>query len=69
MHERFPHLPAALQLQGESFRIRITDAMEALLRTIAEETPVILVVDDFHLADDASVAVVHLLVRRFERSG
>ena len=67
VHEHFPHLPAAIQLQGESFRIRITDAMETLLRAIAEETPVILVVDDLHLADDASVAVVHLLVRRFER--
>ena len=66
VHEHFPHLPTTLQLQGESFRIRITDAMEALLRTIAEETPVILVVDDFHMADDASAAVVHLLARRFE---
>ena len=67
VHEHFPHLPVPLQLQGESFRIRITDAMEALLRTIVEETPVMMVVDDFHLADDASVSVVHLLVRRFER--
>ena len=67
VHEQFPHLPPAIQLQGESFRIRITDAMETLLRAIAEETPVILVVDDLHLADDASVAVVHLLVRRFDR--
>jgi DNA-binding SARP family transcriptional activator len=67
VHEHFPHLPDAIQLQGESFRIRITDAMETLLRAIAEETPVILVVDDLHIADDASVAVVHLLVRRFER--
>ncbi len=67
VREWFPHLPPSLQLQGESFRIRITDAMEALLRTIADETPVLLVVDDFHLADDASVAVVHLLVRRFEQ--
>jgi len=67
VHEHFPHLPPAIQLQGESFRIRITDGMETLLRAIAEETPVMLVVDDLHLADDASVAVVHLLVRRFER--
>ncbi|HOX20319.1 MAG TPA: AAA family ATPase [Gemmatimonadales bacterium] len=67
VREWFPHLPESHQLQGESFRIRVTDAMEALLRTIAEETPVLLVVDDFHLADDASVAVVHLLVRRFEQ--
>ena len=67
VNDHFRHLPATLDLQGESFRIRITDAMEALLRTIAEETPVMLVVDDFHMTDDASVAVVHLLVRRFER--
>jgi DNA-binding SARP family transcriptional activator len=66
LREQFPNLPAALQLQGESFRIRITDAMEALLRTIAEETAVMLVVDDFHMADDASLSVIHLLARRFE---
>jgi DNA-binding SARP family transcriptional activator/type II secretory pathway predicted ATPase ExeA len=66
VHEHFPHLPASLPLQGESFRIRVTDAMESLLRTIAEETAVILVVDDFHLADDASAGVIHLLAHRFE---
>lgn len=65
--EQFRHLPPALELQGESFRIRITDAMESLVRTVAEETAVMLVVDDFHMADDASAAVVHLLVRRFEQ--
>jgi len=67
VHEHFPHLPEAMQLQGESFRIRVTDAAEALLRTIAEETPVMIVVDDFHMADDASVSVLHLLARRFEQ--
>lgn len=67
LREQFRNLPPALELHGESFRIRVTGAMEALLRTIAEETPVMLVVDDFHMADDASVSVVHLLARRFER--
>ncbi len=66
LREQFRNLPTALQLQGESFRIRITDAMEALLRTIAEETAVMLVIDDFHMADDASLSVIHLLARRFE---
>ncbi len=66
VREQFPHLPPALQLQGESFRIRVTDAMEILLRTIAVETAVMLVVDDFHMADDASLSVIHLLARRFE---
>ncbi len=66
LREQFPSLPPSLQLHGESFRIRVTDAMESLLRTIAEETPVMLVVDDFHMADDASLSVIHLLARRFE---
>ncbi|MEZ4411572.1 MAG: AAA family ATPase [Gemmatimonadales bacterium] len=66
LREQFPSLPPSLQLHGESFRIRVTDAMESLLRTIAEETAVMLVVDDFHMADDASLSVVHLLARRFE---
>lgn len=67
VHDHFRTLPTPLQLTGESFRIRITDAMEALLQSIAEEVPVILVVDDFHLADDASASVIHLLARRFEK--
>jgi len=67
LRDQFRNLPPTLELHGESFRIRVTDAMEGLLRTIAEETAVMLVVDDFHLADDASVSVVHLLARRFER--
>jgi len=66
LREQFPSLPPSLQLHGESFRIRVTDAMESLLRTIAEETAVMLVVDDFHMADDASLSVIHLLARRFE---
>ena len=35
-----------------------------MLEALNESMPVILVVDDFHLADDASLAVLHLLLRR-----
>lgn len=66
LREQFPSLPSSLQLHGESFRIRVIDAMEALLRAIAEEAAVMIVVDDFHMADDASLAVIHLLAHRFE---
>jgi hypothetical protein len=31
---------------------------------VGEEHPVILVVDDLHLADDASLSVLHLVLRR-----
>ena len=35
-----------------------------MLTTIVEEHPIILVVDDLHLADEASLAVLHLVMRR-----
>jgi tetratricopeptide (TPR) repeat protein/GTPase SAR1 family protein len=66
VRERFPNLPTPIDLHGESFRIRLTDAVHQLILAVAEESPLILVVDDLHIADDASAAVVHLLVRRLE---
>ena len=61
---RFSGLPPVPDTQGETARIRLSEAMHQLVTTIAEEHPVILVVDDVHLADDVSVAVLHLLMRR-----
>ncbi len=49
---------------GETARLRLTEAVHELCSAVAEEHPVILVVDDVHLADDASVAVLHLVMRR-----
>jgi DNA-binding SARP family transcriptional activator/tetratricopeptide (TPR) repeat protein/GTPase SAR1 family protein len=66
VRERFPSLPSPIDLHGESFRIRLTDAVHQLILAVAEESPLILVVDDLHIVDDASAAVVHLLVRRLE---
>lgn len=66
VRERFSNLPTPIDLHGESFRIRLTDAIHQLILAVAEESPLILVVDDLHIADDASAAVVHLLVRRLE---
>jgi len=61
---RFPGLPEPVDSQGESARIRLTEAFLQMLTTIIEEHPVILVVDDLHLADEASLAVLHLVMRR-----
>ena len=59
-----PHLPPARDSEGEAARLRLTEAVHQLATAVAEEHPLILVVDDVHLADDASVAVLHLLMRR-----
>ena len=64
VRQRFPGLPPSIDSQGETARVRLAEAMYALVLAIAEEHPVILVVDDLHLADDASLAVLHLVIRQ-----
>jgi DNA-binding SARP family transcriptional activator/tetratricopeptide (TPR) repeat protein len=64
VRQRFPSIPPAIESHGETARVRLTEALHDLVSAIAEEHPVILVVDDLHLADDASLAVLHLLIRR-----
>ncbi|TFG48316.1 MAG: hypothetical protein E4H38_06690, partial [Gemmatimonadales bacterium] len=64
VRDRFPNLPPFSSADGETIRIRLTEAVLQLAQAVAEEHPVILVVDDVHIADDASVAVLHLLMRR-----
>jgi DNA-binding SARP family transcriptional activator/tetratricopeptide (TPR) repeat protein len=64
VRQRFPSIPPPIETHGETARVRLTEALHDLVSAIAEEHPVILVVDDLHLADDASLAVLHLLIRR-----
>ena len=64
VRQRYPHLPPAMESHGETARVRLAEAMHELVVAIAEEHAVILVVDDLHLADDASLAVLHVLIRR-----
>jgi len=64
--ERYPGLPPAKESAGESARIRLAEAVHELVLAVAYEHPLILVVDDVHLADDVSVAVLHLLMRRIQ---
>jgi DNA-binding SARP family transcriptional activator/tetratricopeptide (TPR) repeat protein len=64
VRQRFPSLPLAREVQGETVRIEFTESFQQLLEALTDESPVVLVVDDFHLADDASLAVLHLLARR-----
>jgi predicted ATPase len=64
VRQKFPVLPQAKEVQGETARIQLTESFQQLLEALTDEVAVVLVVDDFHLADDASLAVLHLLVRR-----
>lgn len=64
VRRKFPSIPAPVDSQGETARIRLTESFHDMLTAISEEHPVILVVDDLHLADEASLAVLHLIMRR-----
>jgi DNA-binding SARP family transcriptional activator/tetratricopeptide (TPR) repeat protein len=64
VRRHFPSIPPSAHTEGESARIKLTEAFHDMLLAISDEHPVILVVDDAHLADDASLAVLHLVMRR-----
>ncbi|HUG27323.1 MAG TPA: AAA family ATPase, partial [Gemmatimonadales bacterium] len=66
LRERFPGLPLPMDTQGETARLHFAEGIMAMLEAAMEEHPVMLVVDDFHLADEASLTVLHLLIRRIE---
>ena len=64
VRRRFPAIPVVEESQGEIARLRFTEAIQQMLENIAEEHPVILVIDDLHLVDDASLSVLHLIAHR-----
>ncbi len=64
IRQRFCSIPQPKDTQGETARLELTESFHQLLVALAETAPVLLVIDDLHLADDASLAVLHLLVRR-----
>jgi DNA-binding NarL/FixJ family response regulator len=52
------------ELGGPAERHRIHDAVRALLEQLGHERPVALVLDDAHLADEASIEALSALLRR-----
>jgi tetratricopeptide (TPR) repeat protein len=64
---RFPAIPVAQESHGETARLRLAEAVHQMLETIVEERPVIIIVDDLHLCDEASLAVLHLIAHRVRK--
>lgn len=63
VRQRYPTLPAPVPTEREGARLRFSEAVMALVAAIADEHPVVIAVDDIHLADAASLAVLHLILR------
>ncbi len=57
--ERWPVVAPPSMKAGEEARVRLTDALIALISAVSDDAPIAIVIDDFHIADAASAAIVH----------
>jgi len=61
-------LPPPVAAGPEGARFRLFDAIASLIRRIADEQPLVLVLDDLHAADDSSLLLLELLAARLPGS-
>ena len=64
-----PDLPLAPPLEPEEARFRLFDSLAGFLRTAAARLPLLLVLDDLHWADAASLALLRFLSLELEGAG
>ncbi|MGH9890773.1 MAG: AAA family ATPase, partial [bacterium] len=62
----FPGVEKPSEWPPEVVPLRLADSFLKAATAAAEENPIVLVVDDVHAADNASVAIVHMLARKLE---
>ncbi|HET7790806.1 MAG TPA: AAA family ATPase, partial [Gemmatimonadales bacterium] len=64
----FPGVPKPIDWGAEVTPLRLADAFLKTLTAAADESPVVVVVDDVHAADNASVAILHLVARKLPQA-
>ena len=60
----FPGVPRPAEWPPEVVPLRLADAFFKAVTASADDFPVVLVVDDIHAADNASVAILHMVARK-----
>ncbi len=60
----FPGVPKPVDWAPEITPLRLADAFLKTVTAAAEDSPVVLVVDDIHAADNASTAILHVVARK-----
>jgi DNA-binding SARP family transcriptional activator len=60
----FPGVPKPVEWSPEITPLRLADAFLKTVTAAAEESPIVLVVDDIHAADNASTAILHVVARK-----
>jgi predicted ATPase len=68
LRELFPGLPAPEPGAPAAARLRLFDATASFLRNASAERPLILVFDDLHLADEASLLLLRSVAKALEDS-
>ena len=62
----YPGVPKPVDWAPEITPLRLADSFLKAIVAASEDSPVVLVVDDFHAADKASVAILHLVARKLK---
>src|SRR5262245_19862274 len=62
LRERLPDLPQPLALEPEQARFRLFDSVSGFLHRIVALQPLLLVLDDLHLADKPSLLLLQFIV-------
>lgn len=60
----FPGVPKPVEWAAEVIPLRLADAFLKAVEAGTEESPLVLVVDDIHAADNASAAILHIIARK-----
>ena len=60
----FPGVPKPVEWSAEVTPLRLADAFLKTIVAAAEESPLVLVVDDIHAADNATAAILHVVARK-----
>ena len=66
LRERFPDLPTSPALAAPEARFRLLESVVAFLRAAASTRPIVLILDDLHWADAASLVLLRLLARELQ---
>jgi len=64
----FPGVPKPVEWSPELMPLRIADAFLKTVTAAAADSPIMLVVDDLHAADNASIAILHSVARKLRDS-
>src|SRR5437660_3587954 len=60
----FPGVPKPGDWAAEVIPLRLADAFLKAVEAATDESPLVLVVDDIHAADNASAAILHIIARK-----